>query len=158
MNVCFKVRHLIRLDNHQGADHPVVGLPGVVAHGVDHPGDNPNEAKGGGHLGVEQPGGQQQRQEDGDALQGVLVNPLRIEMIYYLGTFTAFSAGCSGEMVKMVYYLNTFNAIIEGCSGEPANNAMEMVKRLRWFIIQIHLLQLQLGPFCVQGQGMLAIC
>ena len=56
-------------------------------------------------------------------------------MIYYLGTFTAFSAGCSGEMVKMVYYLNTFNAIIEGCSGEPANNAMEMVKRLRWFII-----------------------
>ena len=64
--------------SYQGPSQSVVGLASVVAQGVDHPPNQPEEAEGGGHLGVEQPGGQQNGQEDGDTLQGVLVNSLRI--------------------------------------------------------------------------------
>ena len=67
---------------YQGPCQPVVGLAGVVAYGVDHPAHQPDEPKGRGHLSVEQPGGQEEGQEDGNALQGVLVNSLQLSMIY----------------------------------------------------------------------------
>ena len=63
---------------YQGPSQSVVGFASVVAQGVDHPPNKPEESEGGGHLGVEQPGGQQNGQEDWDTLQGVLVNSLRI--------------------------------------------------------------------------------
>ena len=42
--------------SYQGPGQPVVGLASVVAQGVDHPPDEPEEAEGGGHLSIEQPG------------------------------------------------------------------------------------------------------
>ena len=66
---------------YQGARQPVVGLAGVVTYGVDHTAHQPDEPEGRGHLGVKQPGGQEEGQEDGDTLQGVLVNSLNLSMI-----------------------------------------------------------------------------
>ena len=43
--------------SYQGPGQPVVGFASVVAQGVDHPPNQPEEPEGGGHLGVEQPGG-----------------------------------------------------------------------------------------------------
>ena len=63
---------------YQGSRQPVVGLAAVISYGVDHPAHQPDEPKGRGHLSVEQPGGQEEGQEDGDALQGVLVNSLNL--------------------------------------------------------------------------------
>ena len=64
--------------------NPHVWLAGVVSYGVDHPSDEPNEAKGRGHLGVKQTGTQENGQEDGDALKGVLVNSLNWILIVNL--------------------------------------------------------------------------
>ena len=66
---------------YQGARQPVVGLAAVISYGVDHPAHQPDEPKGRGHLSVEQPGGQEEGQEDGNALQGVLVSSLNLSMI-----------------------------------------------------------------------------
>ena len=64
--------------SYQRSWKPHVGLAGVVSNGVDDPADEPNKAKGRGHLGVKQTRAQQNGQEDGDALQGVLVDSLNL--------------------------------------------------------------------------------
>ena len=61
---------------HQGSDNPVVWHPGVVANRVDDPPGNPDGADHCGYDGVEEAGQEEDGEEEGDPLQGVLVHPL----------------------------------------------------------------------------------
>ena len=61
---------------HEWSEDSVFWYSTVVTDRVDDPAGKPNEAEGGGHLGIEESGGQEDDEEDRDSLQGVLVDSL----------------------------------------------------------------------------------
>ena len=61
---------------HERSNDSVFRYSTVVTNRVDNPASKPNEAEGGGHLGIEESSSEEDDQEDCHSLQGVLVDSL----------------------------------------------------------------------------------